>query len=63
MKIIDLLDILNQDRSVEIIVVGSGFAIADYDSIRSVELSLALEEVEGLDMNAETGGYEIYINY
>lgn len=61
MKIIDLLDILNSDRSVEIIVVGSGFGIADYDSIKSVELRFALEEVEGLDMNTGTGGYEIYI--
>lgn len=59
MKIIDLLDILNPDRSVEIL--SNCFPIADYNSIKSVELRFALEEVEGLDMNAGTGGYEIYI--
>lgn len=63
MKIIDLLDILNDDRSVQIFVVGSGFEIADYDSIRSVQLKFALEDVVGLDLNLNAGGYEIYINY
>ena len=60
MKIVDLLDILNSDRSVQIIRVGSGFPIADYDSINSVELRFALEDVNGLDMNTGTGSYEIY---
>lgn len=63
MKIIDLLDILNTDRSVQIIEVGSGFPVANYDSINSVELRFALEEVNGLDMDTGTGSYEIYINY
>ena len=61
MKIIDLLDILNDDRSVRIIKVGDSLPIAIYDSIKSVRLKLALEEVYGLDMNTGTGSYEIYI--
>lgn len=63
MKIIDLLNILNDDRSVGIFYVGSGISVADYDSINSVELKFAIEDVVGLDMNTETGSYEIYINY
>ena len=63
MKIIDLLDTLNPDRSVQIFVFGSGFEIADYDSIRNVQLKFALEDVVGLDLNLNAGGYEIYINY
>ena len=61
MKIIDLLDILNQDRSVQIIRADLGFPIADYDSINSVDLRFALEEVNGLDMDTGIGSYEIYI--
>lgn len=60
MKIIDLLDILNPDRSVHIIRAGDFLPGVDYDSINSVELRFALEEVDGLDMNTETGSYEIY---
>ena len=60
MKIIDLLDILNDDRSVRIIKVGDHLPIAIYDSIKSVRLKLALEDVVGLDMNTGTGSYEIY---
>lgn len=63
MKIIDLLDILNQDRSVRVIRVGNCLPIAIYDSIKSVRLNFALEDVVRLDMNTETGSYEIYINY
>lgn len=63
MKIIDLLDILNDDRSVQIFVSGGGFEVADYDSIRNVQLKFALEDVVGLDLNLNAGGYEIYINY
>lgn len=61
MKIIDLLDILNTDRSVQIIRAGDFLPSAEYDSIKSVELRFALEEVYGLDMNTGTGSYEIYI--
>ena len=61
MKIIDLLDILNDDRSVRIIKVGDRLPITVYDSIKSVRLKLALEYVAELDMNTETGSYEIYI--
>ena len=61
MKIIDLLDILNDDRNVRIIKVGDRLPIAIYDSIKSVRLKLALEYVVGLDMNTGTGSYEIYI--
>ena len=61
MKIIDLLDILNTDRSVRVIKVGDCQPIAIYDSINSVRLKLALEYVVGLDMNTGTGSYEIYI--
>lgn len=60
MKIIDLLDILNTDRSVRVIKAGDCLPIAIYDSIKSVELRFALEEVYGLDMNTGTGSYEIY---
>ena len=35
MKIIDLLDILNDDRSVRIIKVGDRLPIAIYDSIKA----------------------------
>lgn len=63
MKIIDLLDILNDDRSVQIFVSGSGVEVVDYDSIRNVQLKFALEDVVGLDLNLNAGGYEIYINY
>ena len=60
MKIIDLLDILNQDRSVRVIRVGDSLPIAVYDSIKSVRLKLALEYVVELDMNTGTGSYDIY---
>ena len=60
MKIIDLLDILNDDRSVRVIKEGDCLPIAIYDSIKSVRLKLALEDVVGLDMNTGTGSYEIY---
>jgi len=60
MKIIDLLDILNPDRSVLIIRAGNFLPSVEYDSIKSVELKFALEEVDGLDMNTGTGSYEIY---
>lgn len=61
MKIIDLLDILNTERGVRVIQAGSCLPIAFYDSIKSVRLKLALEDVVGLDMNTGTGSYEIYI--
>ena len=61
MKIIDLLDILNPDRSVRVIRVSDYRQSVEYDSIKSVELRFALEEVYGLDMNTGTGSYEIYI--
>ena len=61
MKIVDLLDVLNSDRSVGIFYVGSGTPVVDYDSINSVELKFAINDVIGIDMNTGTGGYEIYI--
>lgn len=60
MKIIDLPDIPNADRSVQIIRDGDFRLSVECDSIKSVELRFALEEVDGLDMNTGTGSYEIY---
>ena len=63
MKIVDLLDVLNSDRSVGIFYVGSGTPVVDYDSINSVELKFAINDVIGIDMNTGTGGEENYYLY
>ena len=61
MRVIDLTSVLNDDRGVRIYRWGAGFLAEEYDSIRSVELKFADEDVSMIDFDANTGDYEIYI--
>ena len=61
MRVIDLTSVLNDDRRVQIYRCGAGYLVEEYDSIRSVELRFADEEVSLIDFNINTGDYEIYI--
>ena len=61
MRVIDLTSVLNDDRRVQIYRCCAGYLVEEYDSIRSVELRFADEEVSLIDFNINTGDYEIYI--
>ena len=61
MRVIDLTSVLNDDRRVRIYRCGTGFLTGEYDSIHSVELRFADEEVSLIDFNIDTGDYEIDI--
>ncbi len=61
MKVIDLTSVLNDDRRVQICRCGAGYSAEKYDSIRSVELKFADEEVSLIDFDIDTGDYNIYI--
>ena len=61
MRVIDLTSVLNDDRRIQICRLGAGYLVEEYDSIRSVELKFADEEVSLIDFDINTGDYEIYI--
>ena len=61
MRVIDLTYVLNGDRRVQICRCGAGYPVEEYDSIRSVQLKFADEEVALIDFDIDTGDYEIYI--
>lgn len=62
MRVADLISVLNDDRRVRIYRYGMNFLVKDYDNILSVEFRFADEKVLGVDFNAGTGDYEIYID-
>ena len=61
MTIIELTNILDEQRPVTIVRLGIGCIIAEFDSIYSVELRFSHEEVINVDFNTDSGNFVIYI--
>lgn len=61
MRIIELARVLDEHRPVILIRMYYGHSVAEFDSINSVDLRFANEDVIAIDFDVDDGKFEIYI--